>query len=658
MIRIESLSKSFTETTLLDNLSFHFSEGEKIALVGANGAGKTTLLNIICDLEEADGGKVIKPQNCRIGYLPQKPNPTPRATVLGECMSGASKLTRLQDEMTKALHIMTKEENDEAIRQYEKAESAFRLASGYSLEANAYEILTGLGFQKKSIEQCPLTLSGGWRIRLELAKIFIENPDFLILDEPTNHLDLPSLVWVERYLQNFRGTLLFVSHDRPLLNRLANSIVHLHKGRLTAYKGNFDDFLLFRNQRREEEERRSLELQKKITHMEKFVERFGAKATKAKQAQSRVKMISRLRELEEGLDIEQDDAVVHFSFPKPLRSGRVALSIEDLSIGYNFPLAEKIGFSVERDNRIAVIGSNGIGKSTLLKTIANVIPALKGKMDLGHLVKLAYFAQDHLEGLDQNKTIVETLLSASSEISEKEARSLLGSFLFGGNDALKKIRVLSGGERGRVALASILIKKANLLLLDEPTNHLDMTSVETLISALDGYEGSIMFVSHDREFIDALATHILVMLPDGRSMVFEGKLADYESAAELCGFPNILDLSDFKDSFQSSNDSEKKDKDGDLSLDRIKAKDLKRERNKLEKRVIHLESEDKKIKKVIDNTEAQLLNSDPSDYTKLSELNVELKVNQDKLASCEDEWLSVSSRLEKVEADLKLLGRR
>lgn len=274
MIRIESLVKQFGERPLLDHIDFHFTKGEKIALVGANGAGKTTLLNIICGLEEPDAGTILIPQQTTLGYLPQEPNPQPQESVLKECMAGSKKLYLLEKEMKEALILLENSPSDSSVSRYEKAESMFRLSDGYSLKARAIEILTGLGFHEKMIVQNPLELSGGWRIRLELAKIFLSHPDFLILDEPTNHLDLPSLVWVEKYLHSFKGTLLFVSHDRQLLNRLSSYIVHLHRGRLTGYKGNFDQFLMERTAKQDHELAKQEQLQKKIDHMERFVERF------------------------------------------------------------------------------------------------------------------------------------------------------------------------------------------------------------------------------------------------------------------------------------------------------------------------------------------------------------------------------------------------
>jgi ATP-binding cassette subfamily F protein 3 len=540
MIRLENLKKNYGTKVILNDVSYHFPAGERIALVGANGAGKSTLLNMICSLEEQDYGDILIPSTVKFGYLPQEPNPNPKSSVLEEALTGAIKLTQVKEKIEIILHKMETEYSEDVYKKYEKLEEQFTELGGHTITSKAKGILVGLGFSNAQFEQDPLNLSGGWRMRLELAKVFLNDPDFLILDEPTNHLDLPSLIWVENYLQSFKGTLLFVSHDRDLLNKLSTVTLHLNNGQLNFYKGNFDYFLEEREKRIELDAKSLERLQKRMAQLERFVERFKAKASKAKQAQSRMKMLTKMRDFESGFIQDSDPEEIMFSFRKPLPSGKEILHIKQMDIGYEKVLAKNINQKIHRGQKIAVIGANGIGKSTLLKTISEIIEPLAGSYEYGHNVIKGYFAQDQMDTFDGNENLLENLLNVSMKVTEKQARNLLGNFLFKGDDVYKPVHVLSGGEKSRLGLAALLLKEANFLILDEPTNHLDMSSCEMLANALDEYEGTAFFVSHDRIFIDAVCTHIFAMTPDGKSALFQGKLADFEHLAQISGFPNIL----------------------------------------------------------------------------------------------------------------------
>jgi ATP-binding cassette subfamily F protein 3 len=655
MIRLQQLQKSFGARTLFEDVSYHFPAGERVALVGANGAGKTTLLNIICGLDAADHGEVLIPANVQLGYLPQKPNDRPAATVLDECVAGAEKLIALKREMDACLRAVegTAQPSDADLHRYETAETAFRLGGGYALEAKATSILKGLGFTTAMLGGSPKELSGGWRMRLELARLFIRDPDFLILDEPTNHLDLPSLVWVENYLRGFRGTLLFVSHDRALLNRLASLTLHLFKGKVTPYKGNFDAFLEAREQRLEHEAAALEQLKRRRETMERFVERFGAKASKASQAQSRVKMIARLRDLEERFDSDQSEDGVAIVLPPPPKAPRIVYGVDDGAIGYDRPLASKIGLTVEKGARIAVIGANGIGKSTLLKTIAGRLPPLGGRFTSGSGVEIAYFAQDQMDTLRLADTVLANLMR-ESELGEKGARSLLGSFLFRGDDVFKAASVLSGGELSRLGLACVLAKKASFLLLDEPTNHLDMTSVETLSAGLGDYEGTLLFVSHDRTFIDSVCSHVFAMLPDGRSMLFPGKLEDYKRLAAVAGFPNVLEVEDAKADGGPARDERKSE-----AMQRHQdGRELKKRQQQLSTRSVQLDKSMHAGREKARAIEAKLAAIAPQDFTAAAALNRELEATQAAVDADEEAWLEVMSELEGLETELKRQGRR
>lgn len=540
MIKIENLSKSFGEKKILQNASYHFPLKQRIALVGANGAGKSTLLNILCNLDKADSGQVVVPNKLVIGYLPQEPNPNPQNTVVEECLSGAHALSKMKLQMDAYLNQIDVEYDEKVFKKFETLEAEYRHQGGYALEARSKGLLVGLGFSHAALEQNPKSLSGGWRMRLELAKLFLNDPDFLILDEPTNHLDLPSLVWVEQYLQSFEGTLLFVSHDRSLLNRLSTITLHLDSGKLNFYKGNFDSFLEQREKKQELDAATRERFLKRKQEIERFIEKFKAKASKAKQAQSRVKMLARMQDLEGDSDPETMIQKISFSLPIAHKSGREVFTAESLSIGYQKPLFQDLNLKVFRGQKVAVIGANGIGKSTLLKTIAGHLAQLEGDFQLGHQVNLAYFAQDQLDIFNPKMSVLENILQFAPRIAERTARSLLGNFAFSGDDVHKPFHVLSGGEKSRVGLCSLLLQGANFIILDEPTNHLDMSTAEILAQALDDYEGTALFVSHDRTFIDEVCTHVFVMTKDGKFEMFEGNIADYQRLAEVSGFPNIL----------------------------------------------------------------------------------------------------------------------
>jgi len=663
MIRLEKLHKRYGPKIILAQASYQFPRGERIALVGPNGAGKTTLLNIICGLEESDGGEVVKPSGLSMGYLPQIPNPDPASTVLEECLSGGGDLQRLKADLDAALKKMTDDYSDASHASFERLEVKFSQAGGYAMESRAKGILSGLGFDATMQSAAPKSLSGGWRMRLELAKIFLNDPDFLVLDEPTNHLDLPSLAWVERYLAQFEGTLLFVSHDKDLLNRLPTVTAFLHGGALEAYKGNFDAFLSQREARLEQQAAEAEGLRKRREHLEKFVERFGAKASKARQAQSRMKMISRIQEMEESFSDEETQAALSFRLPLAAPSGREVCSAEKITIGYSpeKPLSRDLSLRVFRGQKIAVIGANGIGKSTLLKTIAGRLPALAGVVTQGLKVEPAYFSQDQLDTLDEDRSVLQNLMSSSSSISEKEARGLLGSFLFRGDDVFKPVRVLSGGEKSRVGLARILVQNANFLLLDEPTNHLDMTSCEILAGAIDDYEGTALFVSHDRSFIDGVCTHVFAMLPDGRSALFEGKLADYERLAAISGFPNVLDPKVEVESKRAGAREQMSGAKGGTSgasgasnAGNISGaasgsnKDARRERQRAERAIEKAEKNMGDLTAALEALEKELLSCAPADYRRQQELAEKQKALRASLTAAEEEWLGAQDALGSV----------
>ena len=511
MIIIQNLNKSFGDKVIIRDFSYHFPTNTNIGIVGPNGAGKTTLLNIITGTEEHNSGDIIIPKNCVLGYLSQSPSATPLPTILEECISGNQTLLDIQKKLNESLKKIEENYTEEVFNEYETLEKEFSDKGGYALEAEAKGILVGLGFETSQFEQSPLELSGGWRMRLELAKLLINNPNFLILDEPTNHLDLPSLTWLEGYLKSFKGTLLFVSHDREFLNNLSDKILHISNGNLKIYNGSFDDFIEQKEENTKLVQKQLESIKRKQNHLQDFVDRFRSKASKAKQAQSKLKIIERLKKMEERLDIDSFEEKTVFKMEIEKQSGKVVLDVKEAAIGYNNTiLKDKINLRILRGNKIAIIGTNGIGKSTFLKTIIGEIPLISGKLTLGNNVSIGYYAQSQLDILDPNMTALENILNISKNLTQQQARAFLGNMLIKRDDVNKQVKVLSGGEKSKVAIAAILSQKNNFLILDEPTNHLDMSSIEALSQTLKEYNGTILIVSHNRAFINSFASQLLI----------------------------------------------------------------------------------------------------------------------------------------------------
>lgn len=648
MIRLENLFKSFGDKIVINQVSYQFPEGQRIALVGENGAGKSTLLNIMTNLDSADSGTIHIPARAQLGYLPQEPNSRPEASVLEECKQGDENLAQLMRKRAKALKELELNAHQDNLAQYEEIETAFRTHGGYELESNAQSILTGLGFTQKQQKQHPLELSGGWRMRLELAKIFVKNPDFLILDEPTNHLDLPSLVWVEHYLLNFKGTLLFVSHDRDLLNRLSNRTLYLNQGQLYSFNGNYDQFEAAKDLQNKQALAEQEQLQKKKDHLEGFIDRFGAKASKAKQAQSKLKALDKLNKLPTTTKTFDQEKQLNFKLPEPLPSDRILLELKNLSIGYQSTLCDQINLLVEKGHKITIIGANGIGKSTLLKTIIGQVASLKGTLSVSPRTNISYFSQNQLDVLDSNENLLDNVLK-HSDIGQKEARQILGGFLFHGDDVFKKAGVLSGGEKNRLGLACILAQQSNFLILDEPSNHLDMRSASCLVEAIKNYKGTVLFVSHDRSLINQVASHIFVMTTDGKSMLFEGSIQDYVHHAAQTGFPNVLEV----DTTRTQPKTEEKKKN--TSSEHYK--ELKRNRQKLEKQTDKTHKDLEALQKLNCDYENKLADSQQLSLEEMTTLHKSYEENQNKIADLELLWLEQQEDLEEIAAAIKTLGR-
>jgi len=507
MIAINNLTFEIGSRALYDEANWHIKPGDKVGLIGANGTGKSTLLKLIVGEYGPTSGTISMAKDLKLGYLNQDLlSYHSDKSILHVAMEAFARQNQLHSEIEELLKKLETDYSDDILNKLSDRQMEFEALDGYNIEFRAHEILAGLGFSEAEQQRPLATFSGGWRMRVMLARILLQTPDILLLDEPTNHLDLPSIKWLENYLQAFEGAIVIVSHDRYFLDRIINKTVESRRGKLTLYAGNYSFYLEEKALREEIQSNQFKNQQAKIKQEERLIERFRAKASKAKMVQSRIKALDRMEKVD---DVDDDNPEVNFSFKFSKPSGRHVVTLENISKSYpNLDILENTNGLIEKGDKIALIGANGKGKSTLLRIIADADKDFSGKNTKGHNVSQTFFAQHQLEALHLENTILQELQTFAPKHTETELRSLLGCFLFTGDDVFKKIKVLSGGEKSRVALAKALTADANFLVLDEPTNHLDMASVNILIQALQQYEGTFIVVSHDRYFLDHIANKI------------------------------------------------------------------------------------------------------------------------------------------------------
>jgi ATP-binding cassette subfamily F protein 3 len=524
MIALDGVSKGYGGQQLLQDCTWRIGRGERIGLVGPNGAGKTTLCRILALVEETDAGRVHRDTGVTVGYLPQEVTTGEDRTVLAEALAGFDEVWRLESELEALAARMAGPGADPGLTDtYGEVQHRFEALGGYRLEAEAKIILGGLGFSPEGVHRPLAEFSGGWRMRAALARLLLLRPDLLLLDEPTNHLDLESLGWLENFLAAYEGSVVIVSHDRYFLNRMVTAIAELAGGSVTLYHGDYDHFLVEREARQALREAQARNQAKRVAEIERFIDRFRYKASKARQVQSRVKMLDRM----ERIETEAGARRIHFSFPQPPRTGRLVARLAGVRKAYGDNVVYSgVDFLVERGDRVALVGVNGAGKSTLLKVLAGALPFDAGERALGSHVEVQYYAQHQLDLLDPTRTVLEEIELAAPEAQISRLRTILGSFLFSGDTVEKKVAVLSGGEKARLALAKMLARPAALLCMDEPTNHLDLASKEVLEEALSGFNGTIVFISHDRYFINRIATQV-VEVDRGHLTTHLGTYDDY-----------------------------------------------------------------------------------------------------------------------------------
>ncbi len=637
MLSINDLSYYIGGRPIYENASLHINEKDKVGLVGPNGSGKTTLLRIILGELQVDNGSISKHKDCNIGILNQEIGIINESLpILSIALQAFDSLLKIKEKIDGLIIQIEKDHDEKKIELLAQLQGEFEIKGGYSLQSKAEEILEGIGFKTSDLVRPISEFSGGWKMRVMLAKLLLEKPSVLMLDEPTNHLDLPSIKWFENYVKSYDGSVIIVSHDKRFLDNTTNKIIEIEDLKLVQYNGNYSKYVEEKAMRQEIQNNAHLNQQKKIKEAEKFINRFRAKATKARQVQSKIKLMDKIELVEKSKDNNKD---IKFEFRLSQPSGKHVLDLKQISKSYDkIDIFDHTSASIMRNDKIALIGANGLGKSTLLKIISHTIP-FEGSCTPGHNVNISYYAQHQIDALNYKNNILEELAQTDSDYAELELRSILGSFLFSGDDVFKKIKNLSGGEKARVALAKALISKANFLVMDEPTNHLDINSVDILTEALQKFQGSLIMVSHDRQFIEAIANKIWY-IDNKKIKEYPGSYSDYE--------------------YKDGNLNQVKKSEPQKSTERVKKfpksrsfedqKKLKNKLNSLHNKLRTLEEEISSLEKKKEQVEEEMLKPDVySDYEKLSAMTTEFENLEININNKHRAWEKMFNEIDKLE---------
>lgn len=647
MISIDNLKVEFGVKPLFDNVSFVINDKDRIALVGKNGAGKSTMLKIICGLQKPTSGNVAIPNDTTIGYLPQVMNLQDNTTVREEvkkAFADISKMKERVDKLNEELAQRTDYESDsymELVQKFTTEHERYMMMGADNYEAEMERTLTGLGFERTDFDRPTSEFSGGWRMRIELAKILLRRPDVLLLDEPTNHLDIESIQWLERFLQQSAKAVVLVSHDRAFINNVTNRTLEITCGRVTDYKVKYDEYVKLRAERREQQLRAYENQQKEIADIKDFIERFRYKPTKAVQVQSRIKQLEKIVPIE--ID-EVDNSALHLKFPPCLRSGDYPIICEDVEKSYgSHTVFSNVTLTIKRGEKVAFVGKNGEGKSTLVKCIMNEIP-FGGTLKVGHNIQIGYFAQNQAQMLDGELTVFETIDNVARGDIRLKINDILGAFMFGGEASEKKVKVLSGGERSRLAMIRLLLEPVNLLILDEPTNHLDMPSKDVLKEAIKAFDGTAIVVSHDREFLDGLVSKVYEF-GGGKVTEHLGGIYDYLQAHNAATIDERLSsLSQTSGNKPvSSNEPQQEPSTGKLSY--AEHKEQQKKIRKAERAVAESEEKISKMEARIKELDTLLCNPDhASDMVLITEYTDIKKAIKEE----EERWEKLSEELETI----------
>lgn len=645
MVSVDNLKVEFGVTPLFEDVSYVINKRDRIALVGKNGAGKSTMLKILAGMQAPTAGTVSAPRDVTIGYLPQVMILSDTRTVMEEAEMAFEHIFELQaslEKMNQELADRTDYDSEsyhKLIDKFTHDNERYLMMGGTNYKAEIERTLIGLGFSRQDFTRSTSEFSGGWRMRIELAKLLLRRPDVLLLDEPTNHLDIESIQWLENFLKVSAGAVVLVSHDRAFINNVTNRTIEISCGHIYDYKVAYDEFVVLRKERREQQLRAYENQQKQIQDTEDFIERFRYKATKAVQVQSRIKQLEKIVPIE--ID-DEDNSALRLKFPPAMRSGNYPVICEGVKKAYgNHVVFHDVTLTINRGEKVAFVGKNGEGKSTLVKCIMDEIP-YEGKLTIGHNVQIGYFAQNQAQMLDENLTVFETIDNVAKGDIRLKIRDILGAFMFGGEASDKKVKVLSGGERSRLAMIKLLLEPVNFLILDEPTNHLDMRSKDVLKEAIKEFEGTVIVVSHDREFLDGLVTKVYEF---GGGVVKEhiGGIYDFLQKKKIENL-NELQLSSSPTVATGKKDETEAASENKLSYEA--QKELNKKLRKLEKQVADCEHNIEKLEAQIGELEVQMATPEGASDMSLYERHQQLKKELDRTV---EEWETVSMELEEAQ---------